>query len=116
MNGSSDIILKLFDTLKDSTDKNERTMQVLINQQQTLVDNVTHLPINEIRQEIKDHISSAQKERKDIENKVDKVDSKVTKMIIVVLVAFTIITGGYTLIAHDSDHAKQEQVQVQQKP
>ena len=83
MNGSPDIILKLFDTLKDSTDKNERPMQTLINQQQTLVDNVRHMPIEEIRQDIKDHIVSAQAERKVISDKIVKIDSKVTKMILV---------------------------------
>jgi hypothetical protein len=94
MNGSSDIILKLFDTLKDSTDKNERTMQILINQQQTLVDNVTHMPIDEIRQEIKEHVVSAKKERVEISGKVEKVDSKVGKMILVVIVAFTLFSSA----------------------
>lgn len=114
MNGSSpDIILKLFDTLKDSTDKNERTMQTLITQQQTLVDTVKHMPITEIRQEIKDHIVSAEKERKGILDKVIRLDSKVGKMIIVVIVAFTIISGGYVLVTHDVEHAKQHQEEVQ---
>jgi hypothetical protein len=94
MNGSPDIIIKLFDTLKDSTDKNERTMQTLINQQQALVDNVKHMPIDEIKQDIKDHIVSAHDERKEISGKVDKVDSKVTKMILVVVVAFALISSA----------------------
>ena len=108
MNGSSDIILKLFDTLKDSTDKNERTIQTLINQQQTLVDNVTRMPMNEIRQEIKEHVISAKKEREDISDKVDKVDYKISKMIIVVLVTFTILSGSYLFVRSsiDSDHTK----------
>ena len=92
MNGSSDIIIKLFDTLKDATNKSESTMQTLITQQQTLVDTVKHMPMNEIRQDIKDHIISAQKERKDISSKIEKVDSKVGKMIVVVVVAFAILT------------------------
>jgi len=103
MNGSPDIILKLFDTLKDSTDKNERTMQTLISQQQILVDNVTHLPIEEIRQDIKDHIISAREERKGIMDKIVDVDGRVVKMIIVVVVAFTILTGGFTIIKTLSD-------------
>ena len=94
MNGTPEIIIKLFDTLRDATDKNERTMQILINQQQTLVENVSHMPINEIRQEVKDHIVSAEGERKAISNKVDKVDSKVGKMILVVVVAFTLFSSA----------------------
>jgi len=116
MNGSPDIILKLFDTLKDSTDKNERTMQTLINQQQTLVDTVSHMPISEIRQEIKDHITSAHEERKEISVKVDKVDSKVAKMIIVVLVAFSILTGGFFIIKSSVDFTHEHMIESQKKP
>ncbi|MHA1801623.1 MAG: hypothetical protein ACTSWJ_07805 [Candidatus Heimdallarchaeaceae archaeon] len=109
MNGSSDIILKLFDTLKDSTDKNERTMQTLINQQQILVDNVTHLPIDEIKQDIKDHIVSAHEERKKISDKILKLDGKVVKMIIVVLVAFTLFTSA-VMVARLSDKSAEMEI------
>jgi hypothetical protein len=94
MNGSPDIILKLFDTLKDSTDKNERTMQTLIGQQQVLVESVTHMPINEIRQEVKDHIVSAHEERNGISKILNKVDSKITKMILVVVIVFTLFSSA----------------------
>ena len=108
MNGSSDIVLKLFDTLKESTDKNERTMQTLINQQQALVDNVKHMPIEEIRQDIKDHIVSAHDERIVISDKVDKVDSKITKMIITVVVAFTILTGSWMFMRSMAEYDHQD--------
>ena len=87
---SPDVIIKLFDTLKDATNKNESTMQTLINQQATLVEHVKHLPIDEIKTDIKDHVKSAQEERKSIEGKIDKVDSRIVKMIIVVGVAFSL--------------------------
>ena len=99
MNGNPEIIIKLFDTLRDATDKNEKTMQTLINQQQLLVDRVKHMPIGEIRQEVKDHVVSAKEERKVIEGKVDKVASKVGKMILVVIVAFTLFSSA-VLIAN----------------
>ena len=91
---SPDVIIKLFDTLKDATNKNENTMQTLINQQSTLVEHVKHLPIEEIKTDIKDHVKSAQEERKDIADKVDKTDSRVVKMIIVVVVAFTLFSSA----------------------
>jgi hypothetical protein len=115
MNGSPDIILKLFDTLKDSTDKNERTMQILINQQQKLVETVTYMPINEIRQEVKDHIVSAHEERKGIEDKIDKIDHKVAKMIVVVLVSFTILSGGWLYFDHQHNSTPVKQDQHQKK-
>ena len=91
---SPDVIIKLFDTLKDATNKNESTMQTLINQQATLVEHVKHLPIDEIKTDIKDHVKTAQEERKVIEGKVDKADSRVVKMIIVVVVAFTLFSSA----------------------
>ena len=116
MNGSSDIVLKLFDTLKDSTDKNERTMQTLINQQQALVDNVKHMPIEEIRQDIKDHIVSAHDERTVISDKVDKVDSKVVKMILVVAAAFSVFTVAYFVARSATDFDKVKlQIEEQQE-
>ena len=117
MNGSPDIILKLFDTLKDSTDKNERTMQILINQQQSLVETVTHMPIDEIRQEVKDHIVSAHEERKGIMDIINRIDSKVTKMILVVVVAFTLISATYVYVQNtvDLEHIKTHQVEPTKK-
>jgi molybdopterin biosynthesis enzyme MoaB len=113
--GSPDIILKLFDTLKESTDKNERTMQILINQQQSLVESVTHLPIGEIRQEIKEHVISAKAERENIEDKIDKIDHKVAKMIVVVLVAFTILGGGWFYTKNDQTPVVVNQGQTNKK-
>jgi len=99
---SPEFILKLFDTLKDATNKNETTMQTLINQQATLVEHVKHLPIDEIKTDIKDHVKTAKEERTIISDKVDKVDSRVVKMIIVVVVAFTLFSSA-VLIAKLTD-------------
>jgi len=99
---SPEFILKLFDTLKDATNKNETTMQTLINQQATLVEHVKHLPIDEIKTDIKDHVKTAKEERTSISDKVDKVDSRVVKMIIVVVAAFTLFSSA-VLIAKLTD-------------
>jgi len=121
-NGNPEIILKLFDTLKESTDKNERTMQTLINQQQALVDHVKHMPMKEIRQEIQDHIESAFNEREQIKTKIDTksetileklrtIDTKVVKMIVVVIVAFAIISGGtiiFRALSETTGHSHNE--------
>lgn len=114
MNGNPEIIIKLFDTLKDATDKNERTMQTLINQQQTLVDTVKHMPIDEIRQEVKDHVVSAKEERQGILDKLGNVDSKVGKMILVVVVAFTLFSSA-VLLAKLNDSNSQQTIIEQSK-
>ena len=106
MNGSSDIVLKLFDTLKDSTDKNERTMQTLINQQQALVDNVKHMPVDEIRQDIKEHIIAAHEERKNILDIINIVNSKVTRMILIMGVAFSLFAAAYFIVRSTTDFDK----------
>lgn len=87
-----DLLTKLFDTLKDSSDENERTIRKLIEQQTKLVGHIEYLPINEIKDDIKEHVISAAKERKEISNKIDTVASKVGKMILVVVVAFTLFS------------------------
>jgi len=98
-----DIMLKLFDTLKQSSDKNEATIQKLIEQQHTLIGHIEYLPIKELQDSLKDH----NKETSDdinsctetvettsdvILTKVNSIDTKIGKMILIVIVAFTLFS------------------------
>ena len=80
-----DFIGKLFDTLKETTDDNTVVVQKLVDQQNNLVVTVEKMPISEIRQELKDHVSAAHDERKGILDKVeiktDKILDKMKKVI-----------------------------------
>lgn len=78
-------IEKLFDTLKQTTDNNTGTVQKLVDQQNDLVGTVEKMPISEIRQDLKDHVTAAHDERKGIlekvELKTDKILDKMKKVV-----------------------------------
>lgn len=92
MKDQLDFIDKLFDTLKETTDDNTKTLQKLVEQQISLVGTVEKWPIPEIKQDIKDHVVSAFNERKGISEKIDELSVKV-KIMIGVVVAVVALTG-----------------------
>ena len=109
MNESIDILVKLFDTLKDAIDEDRKTSQELIKQQQDLVSHVKNLPVIELKKALKDHAEKSTQEidscTETVETKTDnilefvrKIDNKVSKMIFVVAVAFTILSASYVLV------------------
>ena len=55
MADSTDLMIKLFDTLKQSSDKGEIILQKLIEQQHNLIGHIEYLPIKELQEALKDH-------------------------------------------------------------
>ena len=117
-----DVLIKLFDTLKEASDESKRTCQELITQQQDLVNHVKNLPISELKVALKEHSQQSSAEidscTETVETKTDSIlgivrniESKVGKMILVVVVAFSIMTAGYFLIkaVSDPEHVRLEQ-------
>ena len=92
MTEQNDFIKFLFDTLEDATKDNSATVKELVNQQMNLVNTVEKMPIGEIRQELKDHVTSASNERKTILEKVNDLAGKV-KLMIGVVAAAVALTG-----------------------
>ena len=115
MTDNIDILMKLFDTLKQASDKHESTLQKLIEQQHKLVGHIEYLPIKELQNALDTHGKTSTDEintcTETIETtsgalieKVRSIDSKISKMIIVVLVAFAILTGGFLIIKTTTDY------------
>jgi len=116
MTDQLDFIDKLFDTLKETTDDNTRTLQKLVEQQISLVSTVEKWPIPEIKQDIKDHVVSAYNERKSISEKIDDLSSKV-KLMIGVVAAAVVLTGVVYIIGRfviDYHIPKQEMSTIQE--
>jgi len=126
MSDNISILVKLFETLKTSTDKNEEATQKLIVQQLELVSHIKHLPIQDLKDALATHAKDSKKEVDDCSENVDiktsdlmvevvKLNNKVSKMILVVVAAFTILMGSYVIIrtvANDNmNHTTQAQVQ-----
>lgn len=108
------ILVKLFDTLKSSTDKNEETTQELIKQQLDLVNQIKTLPMNDLKQALKEHMKESSKHydfsKEDANTKLEKIlkqlsfiSSKVKTMITVVIVAFTLLASSYIFVRAISD-------------
>jgi len=114
MSDSVDILSKLFDTLKDASEKNEQATQRLVEQQIVLVGKIKSMPIEELKIALKDHDEKSKKEIDDcngsIELKTSEIKdlikdliTRVNRMILVVTVAITIATGGYFILRYMAD-------------
>jgi len=107
-------LVKLFDTLKDASDKNEEATKKLILQQLELVNHIKYMPIEDLKKALEDHakdcaakISSNKlvitETSGDVMNLLRIINAKITKMFIIVTVAVSIATGGYFLIRYAAD-------------
>ena len=103
-----DLMVKLFETLKQSSDKNEATLQKLIEQQHSLIGHIEYLPIKELQIALKDHNKESSDEittctdtvnttSNSILERVKKIDGKIGKMITIVLVAFSLLTITFVI-------------------
>ncbi len=131
MSNNINILLKLFETLRESSDKNENTTQQLVVQQLELVGHIKHLPIEDLRDALKEHAKESSEDidacSETVENtsgdlmlEIKKLISKVNKMILVVIVAFTVSAVAYGIIktVADSDSkfdVWQEKIEKTQK-
>ena len=117
MTDQNDFIKLLFDTLETATKDNSSTVKELVNQQMNLVSTVEKMPIGDIRQDLKDHVTAAHDERKSILEKVNELSGKVKLMIGVVAaaVAFTGVVYVVGRFLIDYHIPKQEMATVQKK-
>jgi predicted PurR-regulated permease PerM len=114
MTDSMDILVKLFDTLKEASDESKKNVQVLVSQQQELVNYIKLLPIAELRDNLKDHSKQsgtdintcAQKvetNSKNILDKVRSIDGKLNKMLIIASVIFSLLGVAYFIARSTTD-------------
>jgi len=117
---------RLFDTLKEASNRNEASTQRLIDQQMELVTHIKTMPIEDVRTALKDHNDKALKNINDCSGTVElkaldimdmlrKINTKITKMIIVVGVTLTVSTTGYFLIKYAAEHSEHPPVDWQKK-
>jgi len=115
--GNVEIIVKLFDTLKESSTRTTDALNDLISQQNELISHVKHLPINEFQNALKDHakstvdefIKSSEKTTESsnkILEKIKNIDSKLSKVLIVISVAFALSGVVYFLVRSTIDTDK----------
>jgi len=104
-----DLLIKLFDTLKDSMKDQQTVHNALLTNQNDIGNYIKTMPMEEIKQMLKEHVKDSSDEidscTETVETKSDKImeevqalKQKVGRMILVVIVAFTILTGSYVII------------------
>lgn len=114
MSEAIETLNKLFDTLKDASNRNEAATEKLVDQQLELVTHIKTMPVAELRSALKDHALKSEQDIQDcngtielktadIMEEIKKLSAKVTKMIIVVSVAFAVATAGYFLIRYAAE-------------
>lgn len=115
MTDNIEILVKLFETLKTSSDKNEESIRQLIVQQLELVNHIKHMPITDLKQALKEHATDSAKDidtcsetinttTADLMREIKIISSKLTKMLIALSLVVTIATGGYFIIRATVDN------------
>lgn len=114
MTDSIEILVKLFDTLKEASDENKRTTQVLVSQQQELVNYIKTLPIVDFKELLKDHATKSgtdidactlkvETKTESILQKMRSIDGKITKMLIVITVFVGLLAVAYFIARSTTD-------------
>jgi len=116
MTDQNDFIKMLFDTVETAVKDNSSTVKELITQQMNLVNTVEKMPITDIREELKKHVTDAHNERKSILDKVNELSGKV-KLMIGIVSAAVIITGiVYVIGRYYIDYSPQKKmIQIEEK-
>ncbi len=101
-----ELMVKLFDTLKESSDKSESTLRKLIEQQHSLISLIEYMPVKELHETLKNHHKDSSTEigtctdtvtttSDSILEKVKGIENKIGRMILVVIVAFSVLSAGF---------------------
>jgi hypothetical protein len=101
-----ELMVKLFETLKESSDKSESTLRKLIEQQYSLVSLIEYMPVKELHESLKVHSKDSSTEIGEctdtvhttsdtILEKVKGIEVKIGRMILVVIVAFSVLSAGF---------------------
>ncbi len=104
-----DLLIKLFDTLRESNKDTNQLCHALLQNQNDISNYIKNLPMEEVKQLLKDHAKNSTDEidscTETIEQKTDggleevkKVDTKVGRMILVVITQLIWVQHGARLI------------------
>ena len=103
-----DLLLKLFDTLKDSSKDTQDLCHAMLTNQNNIGTYIKNLPIDELKSALKEHnkesadnidacTETVETKTDTILEKVNLIDTKIGKMITVVIVAFALLTVAFVI-------------------
>lgn len=111
------ILIKLFDTLKESSNRNEESTQKLIMQQLELVGQIKNLPVDDLRQALKEHAKDSadnidncsgiiELKTNDIMEALRTIINKLNKITLIVVIVTSLLSGGYFIVKTVTDTQK----------
>ena len=110
MSDPLDTLSKLFDTLKDASNRNEKSTDKLIDQQIKLIGEIKNMPVSDIKQALKDHVDQTATDKKDVDTyKTEIMDmlkvilGRINKMMTVFALVVSITVGSYVIIRYLAD-------------
>jgi len=114
-----DLLIKLFETLKDALRDTNQLCQAMLNNQTSIANHMKTLPIEDLKQVLKEHskessddigtcTETVETQGVNILNEIRDLKGKVKTMIIVVVVAFTLFSSvllvGKLMVDTDQTH------------
>lgn len=101
----TDILLKLFDTLKDASKETQQLCHTMLTNQANIGTYIKQLPMTDLKDALKEHSKEASDEigvctetvettTDNILEKVKLIENRIGKMILVVIVAFTLFSSA----------------------
>lgn len=111
MRDDIDLLLKLFDILKDSSDKNEEATQQLILQQIEMLNYMKNMPIADLRRALKEHSEKSGEDidtctetvettTGDIMSAINNIARKIDRMLWAVGIIVSLLAPGYFIIRY----------------
>ena len=108
-----DLLIKLFDTLKDASKETQQLCHAMLTNQNNIGNYMKTLPMDDLKQALKDHSKESTDEigtctetvestTDNILERVKVIEGKIGKMILVVIVAFSLF-GSAVMIAQLTD-------------
>jgi len=98
---------RLFDTLREASNRNEKSTDKLIDQQIKLIAEIKNMPITEIKTALKDHADQTALDKRDIDSHTNEIMEtlrvilgKINKMMTVFALVVTITMGTYVVIRY----------------
>jgi hypothetical protein len=109
-----DLLIKLFDTLKDSSKETQDLCRAMLTNQTKIGSAMQGIPFDEIKSMLTDHAKESSRnidscsetvstKSEDIMEFLRAINAKITKMFIVFSVVVAVATGGYFLIRYAAE-------------
>ena len=102
----TDLLIKLFDTLKDASKETQQLCHAILTNQNNIGNYMKNIPIQEFKEALKEHdkesadkvdscTETVEEKTDSILSKVNVIETKISKMILVVVVSFALLTVAF---------------------